>query len=70
MSNQVTIRERSPEIIPQVDRTCDGTVTDHYMQPELETSVEQADLTPTNPRSSKYDLHHNPKPKCNDDYRY
>ena len=24
---------------------------------------------PTNPRSQKYDLRHNPKPNCNDDYR-
>ena len=65
-----TIRESSPEIIPQVDRSYDGTDTDHYMQPDADTGVEQKAPTPTHPRSSKYDLRHNPKPNCNDDYRY
>ena len=51
-----TIRESSPEIIPQVDRSYDGTDTDHYMQPDADTSVGQIDPTPTNPRCSKYDL--------------
>ena len=63
-------RESSPEIKPQVDDSCDGTDTDHYMQPDADTSVEQIDPTPTNPRSSKHDLRHNPRPNCNDDYRY
>ena len=63
-------RESSPEIIPQVDNSYDGTDTDHYMQPDADTSVEQIDPMPTKPRSSKYDLRHNPKPNCNDDYRY
>ena len=62
-----TIRENSPEIIPQADRSYDGTDTDHYMQPDSDTSVEQPDPTPTNSRSSKYDLCHNPKPNCNND---
>ena len=44
-----TIREKSPEIFPQTDRSCDGTDTDHYMQPDADTSVEQFDRTPTNP---------------------
>ena len=65
-----TIRENSPEIVPQIDRSYDGTDTDHYMQPDADTSVEQPDPTPTNPRSSRFDLRHNPKPNCNDDYRY
>ena len=65
-----TIRESSPEIIPQVDRSYDGADTDHYMQPDADASVERLDPTPTNPRSSKYHLRHNPKPNCNDDYRY
>ena len=39
------------------------------MQPDVDMSVEQPDTTPTNPRSSKYDLRHNPTPNCNDDYR-
>ena len=65
-----TIRESSPEIMPHVDRSYDGTDTDHYIQPDADTTVVQFDPTPTNPRSSKYDLRHNPRPNCNDDYRY
>ena len=65
-----TTPEKSPETIPQPDRSYDGTDSDHYMQPDVDTSVEQSDPTPTNSRSSKYDLRHNPKPNCNDDYRY
>ena len=65
-----TIRENSPEIFFQTDRSCDETDMDHYMQPDADTSVEQTDLTPTNRRSSKFDLRRNPKPNCNDDYRY
>ena len=65
-----TIREESLEIIPQVDSSYDGTDTAHHMQPDSDTSVEQIDPTPTNPRSSKYGLRHNPRPNCNDDYRY
>ena len=64
------IREHFPEICSQVDRSCDGTYTDHYMQPDADTSVEQPDLTPNNPRSSKYDLRPNPKPNFDDDDRY
>ena len=65
-----TIPEKSPKIIPQPDRSYDGMDTDHDMQPDADTSVEQLDPTPTNPRSSKYDLRHNPKPNCDDNYRY
>ena len=65
-----TTKENSPEGIPQTDRSYDGTDTDHYMQLDADTSVEQPKPTPTNPRSPKYDLRHNPKPYCNDDYRY
>ena len=61
-SNPGTIPEISPEICFQTDGSCDGTDTDHYMQPDVETSVEQLEPTPTNPRSSKYDLRHNLKP--------
>ena len=64
-----TIREVSPEIIPQTDRSYDGTDTDHHMQPDADTIVEQPNPTPINPRSSKYDYRHNPKPNCNDYYR-
>ena len=60
-----TIRENSPEVFPHADRSCVGTDTDHYMQLYVDTSVEQPD-----PCSSNYDLHHNPKSNCIDDYRY
>ena len=65
-----TVRENFPENIPQADGSYDGTDTDHYMQPDADTSVEQPDPTPTNRRSSKYDLRHIPKPNCNGDNRY
>ena len=65
-----TIQEDPPEILPHTCDMDDGTDTDHYMQPDKDTSVEQIDPTPTNPRSPKYDLRHNPRPNCNDDYRY
>ena len=44
-----TIREISPKIFPQTDRSYDGTDTDHYMQPDADTTAEQLDPTPTNP---------------------
>ena len=65
-----TIQEDSSETLPHTDEISDGTNTDHYMQPDADTSVEQNDPTPTNPRCSKYDLRHNSRPNCNDDYRY
>ena len=65
-----TRQEDPSEILPHTRDIDDGTDTDQYMQPDAGTSVEQIDPTPTNPRSSKYDLSHNPRPKCNDDYRY
>ena len=55
---------------PRADEIDDGANTDHHIQPDADNSVEQIDPTPTNPRSSKYDLRHNPGPNCNDDYRY
>ena len=60
----------SPEITPKTDEL--GDVTDRYphMEPDVETSSEQPQNSPTNPRSSKYNLRHNPRPNCNDDYRY
>ena len=64
-----TIQEDHSEILPHTRDIDDGTDTDHYMQPDADTGVEQIDPTPTNPRSSKYDLRHNPRPNCNDDYR-
>ena len=59
----------SPEIILQPDGSYYGRNVDHDTQPDADTSVEP-DSTPTIPRSSKYDLRHNPNPNCNDDYRY
>ena len=48
-----TTQEDSSEFLPHIDEKDDGTNTDHYMQPDADTSVEQIDPTPTNPRSSK-----------------
>ena len=42
-----TVRENSPKIFPQADRSYDGTDTDHYMQLDADTSVEQPDPRPT-----------------------
>ena len=60
-------RKNSTGIVLQTDRSYDGTDTDHYLQPDADTSVEQLDPTLTNPRCSNYDLGHNPKPNCKDD---
>ena len=65
-----TIQEDSSDTLPHTDEIEDGMNTDHYMQPDADTSVEQIDPMPTNPRSAKYDLRHNPRLNCNDDYRY
>ena len=63
-------QEDSSNILPHADEIDDGADTDHYMQPDADNTLEQIDPTPTDPRSSKYDLRHNPRPNCNDDYRY
>ena len=65
-----TTQEDSSHIFPHTDEVGDGTDTDYYMQPDADNGVEQIDPTLTNPRSSNYDLRHNPKPNCKDDYRY
>ena len=62
--------ENSLENIPQPDGSSDGRDVDRDTQTDTDMGVEQLDPMPTNPRSSKYDLRHNPKPNCNDDYRY
>ena len=64
------IQADSSDILPHADEIDDGADTDHHMQPDADNSVEQINPTPTNPRKSKYDLRHNPRPNCNDDYRY
>ena len=65
-----TAQECSPEIFPQTEELRDVTDTFSDKEPDMETSSEQPNSSPTNPRSSKYKLHHNPQPNCNDDYRY
>ena len=60
----------SPEIFPCTDEVSDVTDTCPHMEPDAESSSKQPQNSPTNPRSSKYNLRHNPKPNCNDDYRY
>ena len=60
----------SPEIFPCTDQVSDVTDTCQHMEPDVESSSEQPENSPTNPRSSKYNLRHNPKPNCKDDYRY
>ena len=60
----------SPEIFPSTDELGDVTATYPHMEPDAETSSEQQQISPTNPRSSKYNLRHNAKRNCNDDYRY
>ena len=60
----------SPEIFPNTDELGDVTDTCPHIEPDVDTSSEQPQNSPTNPRSSKYNLRHNPKPNCNDDYRY
>ena len=69
-SSPGTIPVNSPETTPQLDGSYDGRDVDHDTQPHGDTSVEQPHPTPTNARSSEYDLRHNPKPNCNEDYRY
>ena len=60
----------SPDIFPPTEEWSDVTDTYLHMEPVVETSSEQPNNSPTNPRSSKYNLRHNPNPNCNDDYRY
>ena len=60
----------SPDIFSNSDQLGDVTDTCPQMEPDVETNSEQPQNSPTNPRSSKYNLRHNPKPNCNDDYRY
>ena len=60
----------SPEIFPCIDDVSDVTDTCPHMEPDVEPTSEQVEISPTDPRSSKYNLRQNPKPNCNDDYRY
>ena len=65
-----TIQEESLGIFVHKDEVGNGTDTDHYKKPDSGANSEQLSPTDVNPRSTKYDLRHNLKPKCNDDYRY
>ena len=65
-----TTHECCPENFPPADGTSDLADTYTHMKPDVGTSSEQQENSPSNPRSSKYNLRHNPKPNCNDDYRY
>ena len=65
-----TPHECSPEVFPQTDEVSDLTDTYPHMEPDVESSSEQPEISPTNSRSSKYNFRHNPNPNCNDDYRY
>ena len=60
----------SPETFPISHELGDVTDTCPHMETDVDTSSEQPQNSPTNPRSSKYNLLHNTKPNCNDDYRY
>ena len=65
-----TIQKDYPEILPHTDEIGERTDTDHHFEPDAEASSEQLSPTDINPRSTKYDPGHCPKPNCNDDYRY
>ena len=65
-----TTQECSPEILSQTDEVRDVTDTYPHMETDAESSPEQPENSLTNPSSSKYNLRHDPKPNCNDDYRY
>ena len=65
-----TTHECPSEISPLMDETSDVEDTCTHAEPDVGTSSEQQRNSPSNPRSSKYNLRHNQKPNCNDDYRY
>ena len=63
-------RECSREVFPQTEDLSDVTGTYTYREFDMETNSEQTKKSPTNHRSSKYNLRHNPKPKSNDVYSH
>ena len=65
-----SIQEDSPEIFSHTYEVGDGTDPDHHMELDAEANLEQLSPTDPNHRSTNFDLRHNPKPKCNDDYSY
>ena len=62
--------ECSPENFPPTDDSSDVADTYTHVEPDVGTSSEQQGNSPCNPRSSKYNLRHNTKLNCDDDYRY
>ena len=70
MNTPGTAHDCSKEIFAQTDKVSDVTDTYPHMKPDVETNSEQPSNSPINPRSSKYNLRHNPTPYSNDDYRY
>ena len=62
-----TTHECSPEIFSQTEQLSDVTDTYPDVEPDVEASWEQPESSPTNPRSSKYNLRHYPKLNCNED---
>ena len=56
-----TAMECSAEIYPRTEELCDVTHTYRDIEPDVQTNSEQPNNSPTNPRSSKYILRHNPK---------
>ena len=69
-NTQGTTHQCSPEIFPPTDEIDDVADTYTHVEPDVGISSEKQEDRPSNPRSSKYNLRHNPKPNCNDDYRY
>ena len=65
-----TTHECSPGNFPPADGASDIADTYTQMEPDVGISSEQRENSPSNPRGSKYNLRHNPKPNCYDDYRY
>ena len=63
-----TAHKCSPEFFSQTEQLCDVTDTYSDTEPDVETGSKKPNNTPTNRRSSKYILRHNPKPSCYDDY--
>ena len=65
-----TAQECSRVPFPQTEELCDVTGTYPDMETDVETNSEQSNNCPINPRSSKKNLRHIPKPNCNRDCRY
>ena len=65
-----TAHECTPGKFPPTEVLCDVTDTYPDMEPDVKIRSEQPNSSPSNPRSSIYNLQHKPKPICNDDYRY